>query len=100
MHKKPALRVLHRLEARAGIYTGSRGIREIRTDFPFLHVYACVSFLLAGLRSRKDIKMYVYTTTTIYHDTESARVVADEPRYHQRVERGYRLGAERVVPIM
>lgn len=45
--------------------------------------------------------MYVYTTTTMYHDTESARVVADEPRYHQGEEGGrggYKPGAERVVP--
>lgn len=91
MHKNPALRVLHRLEARAGIYAGSRGVQEIRTVLPF---YVCVfSFLLAGLRSRKDIKMYVYTTTTIYDDTESVRVVVDEPCHHEE-EEGYKPGAE------
>lgn len=70
---------------RALAFTGSRGIREMRTSsHSSTCVYVC-SFLLTGLRSRKDIKMYGYTTTTIYHDTESARVVADEPRYHRRV---------------
>lgn len=90
VHKNPALRVLHRLEARAGIYTGSRDVQEIRTILSF---HGCVFFfLLAGLRSRNDIKMYVYTTT-IYDDTESARVIADEPCYHEK-EEGYKSGAE------
>ncbi|CAL1679487.1 unnamed protein product [Lasius platythorax] len=56
MRKNPALRVLHRLEARAGIYTGSRGVRETRTVLPF-HQRVCVcSFLLAGLRSKEGHK--------------------------------------------